>query len=119
MGETAAGVLRNKKRQLSSAQPLMTNIFTPTARQLLFTWCYAEVTLKDLNSCEKMKYGDQSLHVYQIMMQYVVCKNEEHYSFLVNSPRYDERARELSTEAGTRSFQKASKMGQAAENRGE
>ena len=66
-----------------------------------------------------MKYGDQSLHVYQIMMQYVVCKNEEHYSFLVDSPRYDERARELSTEAGTRSFQKASKMGQAAESRGE
>ena len=72
MGEITAGVRRNKKRPPSSAQVLMANIFTQTKLHLLFTWCLAEVALKDLNSCEKMKYGDKSLHVYQIMMQYVV-----------------------------------------------
>ena len=39
--------------------------------------------------------------------------------FLVDNPGYDERAREKSTAAGTRSIQKASKIGQAAESRGE
>ena len=39
--------------------------------------------------------------------------------FLVDNPGYDERAREKSTAAGTRSIQKSSKMGQAAESRGE
>ena len=34
--------------------------------------------------------------------------------FLVDSPGYDERARELSKEAGPRSIQKASKLGQVA-----
>ena len=67
MREIAAGVLRNKMRP-----PLMANIFTQTELQLLFTWCLVEVALKDLNSCEKMKYRDKSLHVYQIMMQYLV-----------------------------------------------
>ena len=33
----------------------MANIFTQIERQLLFTWCLAQVALKDLNSCEKMK----------------------------------------------------------------
>ena len=46
----------NEMRAPSSAQPLMANIFTQTERQLLFTWCLAEKALKDLNSCEKMKY---------------------------------------------------------------
>ena len=43
----------------------------------------------------------------------------EHYSFLVDSPEYDERAREMSEEAGSWSFQKASKLVQAAKCRGE
>ena len=55
MGETAAGVRRNKKKPPSSAQPLMANIFTQTERQLLFTWCLAEKALKDLSSCEKIQ----------------------------------------------------------------
>ena len=40
----------------SSAQLLMAIFFTQIERQLLLTWCLAEVALKDLNSCEKMKY---------------------------------------------------------------
>ena len=39
--------------------------------QLIFAWCLAEVTFKDLSSCDKMKYEDNSLHVYRMMMQYV------------------------------------------------
>ena len=48
--------IENEMSAPSSAQLLMTNIFTQIERQLLFTWCLAEVALKDLNSCEKMKY---------------------------------------------------------------
>ena len=44
--------------------------------------------------------------------------HEEHYSFLVDSPGYDERARELSKETGPRIILKASKLGHAAESRG-
>ena len=41
---------------------------------------------------------------------------EEHFWFLVNSPGYDERTRELSKQAGPQSIQKASKLGHAAES---
>ena len=44
--------------------------------------------------------------------------HEEHYLFLVDSPGYHERARELSKGAGPLSIQKASKLGHAAESRG-
>ena len=48
----------------------MANIFTQTELPLLFTWCLAEVALNDLNSCEKMKYGDKSMHVNRMIKQY-------------------------------------------------
>ena len=34
----------------------MANPFTLNEGQLMCTWCSTEVALKDLNSCEKMKY---------------------------------------------------------------
>ena len=42
--------------------------------------------------------------------------HDEHYSFLVDRSGYDERIREFSKEAGPRSIQKASKLGQASES---
>ena len=55
----------------SSAQPLMANPFTRNEGQLMFTRCSAGAALKDLNSCVKMKFGDKSLYVYRMMIQYV------------------------------------------------
>ena len=64
VGEIAAGVLRNEMRPSSSSQLLLANLFSRTEGQLLFALCLAEVASEDLNSCDKMKNGDNSLHVY-------------------------------------------------------
>ena len=46
----------NEMRHYLICQLLMANPFSRTEGQFLFTWCSAEAALKDLNSCEKMKY---------------------------------------------------------------
>ena len=63
--------LEIEMRAPQSAQLLMADPFTLTARQFLFTWCLAGLALEDLNSCDKGKFGDKSLYVYQMLMQYV------------------------------------------------
>ena len=55
--------LRTRWGHTSSVQPLMANPFTRTEGHLMFTWPLAEAALKDLNSCDKMKFGDKSLYV--------------------------------------------------------
>ena len=68
----------NEMRPPSSAQHPMANSCTRTERQFLFTWCLAGVAFKDLNSSDKMKYGDISLYVCQMMMRYLVsCSTSE------------------------------------------
>ena len=74
-GEINAGVLRNEVRPSSSSQHLMSNLSSRTEGQFFFAWCLAEVASEDLNSCDKMKYGDNSLLVYQMTMQYVAACN--------------------------------------------
>ena len=71
VGEIATGVLRERDEPPSSAQLPMATNFTRTERQFLFTWCLAGVALEDLISCDKLKFGDKSLHVFWMMMQYV------------------------------------------------
>ena len=73
VGEIAAEVLRNEMRPSSSSQLLLANLFSRTESHLLFAWCLSEVASEDLNSCDKMKNGDNSLHVYQMMMHYVAA----------------------------------------------
>ena len=53
----------NESSAASSAQLLMANRFTRTERQFCFTWCLADVALEDLNSCDKLKFGDKSWYV--------------------------------------------------------
>ena len=64
VGEIAPGVLRNEMRPSSSSKLLLANLFSRTEGQLLFAWCLAEVASEDLNSCDKLMNGDNSLHVY-------------------------------------------------------
>ena len=75
VGEFASGVLRKRDKGTLICPTPDGEQFTWTERQLLFTWCLAEVAMKDLNSCDKMKYGDKILHVYQIMLQYFASCN--------------------------------------------
>ena len=49
----------NEMSAPSSAQLLMSNLFTRTERQFFFTWFLAEVALDDLNSCDTLKFGDK------------------------------------------------------------
>ena len=61
----------NEMSAASSAQLLMANGFTRTERRFCFTWCLADVALEDLNSWDKLKFGDKSSYVCRMMMQYV------------------------------------------------
>ena len=49
--------------------------FPNNKRQFLFTWCLAGVALEDLNSCDKVEFGDKSLYVYRMMIQYVASSS--------------------------------------------
>ena len=61
----------NEMRAPQFAHLLLADPFTLTERQFLFTWCLAGLALEDLNSCDKGKFGDKSLYVYRMLMQYV------------------------------------------------
>ena len=62
-------------RAPSSALPLMANHFVRTAKQLMFTWSFAGVALEALTSHDKLKLGDKSLHVYQMLVQHIARDN--------------------------------------------
>ena len=130
----------NEMSQPSSAQLLMGNPFTRTERQFFFTWLLAGIALEDLNSCDTLKFADKTCMCTGLwcnMLLHAALEStpeprakiqkwsswegihEEDCSFLVDSPGYDGKARELSKEAAPRSIQKAPKLGQAAESRGE
>ena len=57
VGEIAAGVLRNEMRPSSCSIALMAKLFSRTEGQFLFAWYLTEVALKDLSSCDNLKYG--------------------------------------------------------------
>ena len=137
VGEIAAGVLRNEMRPPSSFQALMANFFSQTQGQLIFAFSLAGIALEIWTHVTKWSSGtkacvpdeDTVCCFKQHLSQHLSVGNksqmmpwegthEDHYLFLVDSPGYHERARELSKGAGPLSIQKASKLGHAAESRG-
>ena len=62
-------------RTPSSALPLMANPFVRTAGQLTFAWSLVGIELEVLTSHDKLKLGNKSLEVYQMLMQHIVRDN--------------------------------------------
>ena len=62
-------------RAPSSAPSIMANPFVRTAGHLLFSWSLAGVALEALTLYDKLKLGDQGLHVYQILVQHIARDN--------------------------------------------
>ena len=62
-------------RTPSSALPLMTNPFVRTAGQLMFAWSLVGIELEILTSRDKLKLGNKSLEVYQMLVQHVARDN--------------------------------------------
>ena len=62
-------------RTPSSALPLMANPFVRTAGQLMFAWSLVGIELEILTSREKLKLGNKSLEVYQMLVQHVSRDN--------------------------------------------
>ena len=62
-------------RTPSSALPLMANPFVRTAGQLMFAWSLVGIELEILTSHDKLKLGNESLEVYQMLVQHV-AKND-------------------------------------------
>ena len=62
-------------RAPSSALPLMANPFVRMAGQLMFTWSFAGVVLEVLTPHDKLKVGEKSLQVYQMLVQYIARDN--------------------------------------------
>ena len=62
-------------RKSSSALPLMANLFVRTAGQLMFAWGLVGVELEVLTSRDKLKLGNKSLEVYQMLVQHVARGN--------------------------------------------
>ena len=62
-------------RTPSSALPLMANPFVRTAGQLLFAWSLVEIELEVLTSRDKLKLGNKSLEVYQMLVQHAARDN--------------------------------------------
>ena len=58
-------------RAPSSALSLMANPFVRMAGQLMFTWSFAGVVLEALTSHDKLKVGEKSLQVYQMLVQHI------------------------------------------------
>ena len=56
-------------RSPSSALPLIANHFVRKAGQLMFAWSLAGVALEVLTSHDKLKLGNNSLQVYQMLLQ--------------------------------------------------
>ena len=53
----------------------MANPLIRTEDQLLFASCLARLMLEDLTSHDKLKQGDNSLNVYDILAQYMVLND--------------------------------------------
>ena len=62
-------------RTPSSALPLMANPFARAAGQLMFAWSLVGIELEVLTSREKLKLGNKSLEVYQMLVQHVARDN--------------------------------------------
>ena len=62
-------------RTPSSALPLMANPFVRTAGQLTFAWSLVRKELEVLTSHDKMKLGNKSLEVYQMLVQHIARDN--------------------------------------------
>ena len=128
----------NEMRPPSSAQLLMTNSFTRTQRQFCSRCAWLELHWKIWTHVTSWSSGTKACTCtgwWCSMLLHAALEStserratnhngfpwegthEEHYSFLVDGSGYDERIRELSKEAGLRSIQKASKLGQASESR--
>ena len=59
----------------SSALPLMANPFVRTAGQLTFAWSLVGIELEVLTSHDKLKLGNKSLEVYQMLVQHIARDN--------------------------------------------
>ena len=57
------------------ALPLMANPFVRTAGQLMFAWSLVGIELEVLTSHDKLKLGNKSLEVYQMLVQHVARDN--------------------------------------------
>ena len=62
-------------RTPSSALPLMANPFVRTAGQLTFAWSLVGIELEVSNSHDKLKLGNKSLVVYQMLVQHIARDN--------------------------------------------
>ena len=62
-------------RTTSSALPLMANPFVRTAGQLMFAWSLVGIELEVLTPRDKLKLGNKSLEVYQMLVQHVARDN--------------------------------------------
>ena len=62
-------------RTPSSTLPLMANPFVRTAGQLTFAWSLVVIELEVLTSHDKLKLGNKSLEVYQMLAQHIARDN--------------------------------------------
>ena len=62
-------------RTPSSALPMMANPFVRTAGQLTFAWSLVGIELEVLTSHDKLKLGNKSLEVYQMLVQHIARDN--------------------------------------------
>ena len=62
-------------RTPSSALPLMANPFVRTAGQLTFGWSLVGIELEVLTSHDKLKLGNKSLEIYQMLVQHIARDN--------------------------------------------
>ena len=67
--------LEEAMRTPSSALPLMANPFVRTAGQLMFAWSLVGIELEVLTSRDKLKLGNKSKEVYQMLVQHVARDN--------------------------------------------
>ena len=58
-----------------SALPLMANPFVRTAGQLMFAWSLVGMKMEVLTSRDRLKLGNKSLEVYQMLVQHVARDN--------------------------------------------
>ena len=62
-------------RTPSSALPLMSNLIVRTAGQLTFAWSLVGIELEVLTSHDKLKLGNKSQQVYQMLAQHIARDN--------------------------------------------
>ena len=62
-------------RMPSSALPLMANHFVRTVGQLMFAWSLVGIELEVLISRDRLKLGNKSLEVHQMLVQHVARDN--------------------------------------------